>query len=394
MFYALSKLKIECDIDAVKEGEMVFPYQPLIRVKGPLLQAQLLETPLLNLINFPTLIATKASKLKEAVGTDLLVEFGVRRAQGPNGALFASRAAYLGGCDASSHVLAGKFFKIPLMGTMAHSWVMTHDTENHAFENYAQIMPAASSFLIDTYHTLEGAKKAIEVAKKLLKKGVHVQALRIDSGDLVDLSQKVRQMLDEQQLYFIKIMATNELDEHKIEDLKARGAKVDLWGVGTHLVTCKDQPALDGVYKLSYIEEKSGWGGVIKISDTAEKITDPGILQIRRYYKEKKAVFDVLVDESFQTHQIHEFVDRSHFEHDYTIESSLTYQDLLVPIMREGKIVYEFPPLTEIKNYHEVQKKNFPSSVISLSPHKEYLVGMERSLFDRRQQLLNRYRAV
>ncbi|MBM3191559.1 MAG: nicotinate phosphoribosyltransferase [Chlamydiae bacterium] len=385
----LASLRITCDIDAVEEGTVVFPYEPLIRVKGPLLQAQLLETPLLNLFNFQTLIATKAARVCRAAYPDEVVEFGVRRAQGMDGALSATRSAYIGGCHYTSNLLGGKLFGIPVSGTQAHSWVMAHDTEEEAFENFAKVMPGNCVFLIDTYNSLRGAKKAIEIAKLLHKKGVKLLALRLDSGDLADLSIRIRQLLDQSGLENVKIMATNELDELIIRDLKQQGAQINLWGVGTNLVTGKDQPALDGVYKLAALQDKKGvWRHVLKISESMAKITNPGILQLRRFYNKEGYCYDVVFDELCGLSQPLRAIDPLDASKQQEVDASMKYKDLLIPIFREGKCCYKEPSLTEIRTrtYEELGKFS-PNILRFLHPHY-YFVGLEEKLYYHKLMLI------
>lgn len=277
----LRDLDWKLEVDAFPEGELAFPNEPILRVRGPLLQCQLVETALLNIINFQTLIATKAARICDAAGGDPVLEFGLRRAQGPDGGMSASRAAYLGGCAATSNVLAGMHFGIPVKGTHAHSWVMSFDSETEAFDSYATAMPNNVVLLVDTYDTLEGVRNAIKTGKKLRKKGHDLQGIRLDSGDLAALSIGARDLLDEAGFQSTQIIASNDLDEVKIRTLKAAGARIDIWGVGTRLVTSADQPALGGVYKLGAIrDENNEWHYRIKLSNDAIKVSNPGILQI------------------------------------------------------------------------------------------------------------------
>lgn len=322
----LRGFQFACDVDAVPEGRLVFPYEPLVRVKGPLWQAQILESPLLNLINFQTLIATKARRVCQAAGGDPVVEFGMRRAQGPDGALSASRAAYIGGCVATSHVWPGKLWGIPVRGTHAHSWVMAFEEEVEAFEVFSDLMPNRCILLVDTYDSLEGTRRAIQVGLRLRAKGYELAGIRLDSGDLGRLSVACRKLLDEAGFEKAQIMASNELDEGVIRELKARGAPIAIWGVGTHLVTASGQSALDGVYKLSAIRGKTGaWEDRLKLSEQAAKVTHPGILQVRR-----TEGGDVLYDELVGP-------------------PAEKGEDLLVPIMRRGKRVYDFPTLHQVR---------------------------------------------
>jgi nicotinate phosphoribosyltransferase len=371
----LSKFKLRCDIDAVPEGTLVFPYEPLLRVQGPLLDVQILESLLLNIINFQTLIATKAARICYAARPDPVVEFGLRRAQGIDGALSASRAAYIGGCLSTSNVLAGKCFGIPVKGTHAHSWIMAFHSEKEAFKVWNDTMPGNLLFLIDTYDSLKGAKHAIEVSKKL-------QGVRLDSGDLAQLSIQVRKLLDEAGLHSAKIMASNELDETLIADLKNQGAKIDVWGVGTHLVTGREQPALDGVYKLSAIRDskKAPWQYKVKVSEQLAKVTNPGILQVRRFPS-----FDVIYDElqGFSSHAIDPF-DPSQTKEVHT-ES---YHDLLVPVMRGGKVIYQTPSLSKVRDHSLLnQAKLSPAHRRFLNP-QPYFVGLEKSLYDLKLKLI------
>ncbi|MBS0635621.1 MAG: nicotinate phosphoribosyltransferase [Verrucomicrobia bacterium] len=309
----LRGLKLTVDVDAVEEGTLVYPYEPLVRVEGPILQCQLLESVLLNVVNFSTLIATKAARVSEAAEGDPVMEFGLRRAQGIDGALTASRAAFIGGCSSTSNVLAGKTFGIPVQGTHAHSWVMAFDDEEEAFRAYVKVYPKGGVLLVDTYDTIEGVKKAIKVG--------NFSAIRLDSGDLAELSKEARKLLDAAGLEHVKIVASNELDEDAIRELKKKGAKISLWGVGTNLVTGKGAGALNGVYKLSAIQNSSGeWKSRMKFG----KGSNPGRLQVRR-----------LADRDIM--------------YDIDLGVDVPGVDLLVPIFREGKLVYTLPKLLEIK---------------------------------------------
>ena len=251
----LGELRLRCDVDAVPEGTVVFPYEPLVRVRGPILHAQLVETALLNFVNFETLIATKAARVCLAARGDEVIDFGLRRAQGPDGGLSASRAAYVGGVVATSNVLAGRLFGLPVRGTHAHSWVMAFASELEAFEAWARAQPNNCVFLVDTYDTLDGVRRAAGVALRLRERGHEPIGIRLDSGDLAYLSIEARKILDDAGLRSAKIVASNDLDEHLIASLKEQGARIDTWGVGTRLVTGGDQAALGGVYKLGAVRE-------------------------------------------------------------------------------------------------------------------------------------------
>lgn len=281
----LGRMQLSVEVDAIPEGTVVFANEPLVRVTGPIWQCQLLETPLLNLVNFQTLIATKAARVCLAARGEPVLEFGLRRAQGVDGSLAAARSAYVGGCAATSNVLAGRLYGIPVKGTHAHSWVMSFEDELESFEAYAQAMPNNCVFLVDTYDTLEGVRRAAEVGKQLRQKGHRMLGVRLDSGDLAYLSIEARKILDEAGLKEAQIVASNDLDEHLIESLKQQGATIAVWGVGTKLVTAYDQPALGGVYKLSAIRDGSnqpwhqvmvGEVGRIDIEDSAGE-QEPGV---------------------------------------------------------------------------------------------------------------------
>jgi nicotinate phosphoribosyltransferase len=281
----LAQLRFTGDIDAVPEGTVVFPYEPLVRVAAPIAEAQLLETALLNQINFQTLIATKAARIALAAEGGAVLEFGLRRAQGSDGGLSASRAAYLGGANATSNVLAGQRYGIPVKGTMAHAWVMSFGSELEAFRAYAQAYPDGCLLLVDTYDTLgSGLPNAIRVGRELEAAGHRFGGIRLDSGDLAVLSQRSRQMLDDAGLAHASIVASGDLNEYLIRDLKAQGARIDVWGVGTSLATSFDCPALGGVYKLAAAEEDGQMRPRLKRSDNIAKLTDPGAKELYRIH--------------------------------------------------------------------------------------------------------------
>lgn len=295
----LGCLEFACDLDAIAEGSAVFAHEPLLRVRGPLLQCQLVETALLNIINFQTLVATKAARVCLAAGDDPVLEFGLRRAQGIDGGLSASRAAYIGGCAATSNVLAGKMHGIPVRGTHGHSWVLAFGNEPEAFQAFARAMPHNCVLLVDTFDTLEGVRNAIEVGVNLREDGAQLAGIRLDSGDLADLSIKARTLLDEAGLQDTAIVASNDLDEDSIAALKRRGAKVGIWGVGTSIASSGGQSALGGVYKLTLLRDASGqWQARAKRSEESGKASLPGLLQVRRYTVEDGLAADLIYDEA------------------------------------------------------------------------------------------------
>ena len=293
----LENMKMSVQIDAIPEGTPVLAHTPLLRVTGPIIPCQLLESALLTTINFQTLIATKAHRVCVAAGLDSVLEFGLRRAQGFDGAISATRAAYIGGIDATSNVLAAKILDIPVKGTHAHAWVMMFDTEEEAFETYAQAMPNNCVFLVDTYDTLEGIQNAIKVGRRLRERGHEMLGIRLDSGDLTALSIAGRKALDDAGFPDAKIVASDSLNEHRIRELKEEGAKIDIWGVGTNLVTAQDQPALGGVYKLSAQRQSNeqAWIPKIKRPNSPIKVSNPGRLQVYRCYdSDEKWMVDIL----------------------------------------------------------------------------------------------------
>ncbi len=384
----LSRLKFNLDIDAVPEGTALFPHEPMLRVTGPILEAQLLESPLLNILNFQTLIATKASRICRAAAPDEVIEFGMRRAQGIDGALSASRAAFIGGCISSSNVLAGKYYGIPVKGTHAHSWVMAFQKEEEAFKTYATIMPSNTVFLIDTYDSLEGVKKAIRVTKELQQEqNFQMLGVRLDSGDLAHLSVEVRKILDENGMREAKIMASNELDEYLIRDLKLQGSKVTVWGVGTHLVTGKEQPALGGVYKLSGMQNDQGdWEYKLKTSEQTAKVTNPGIMQIRRFRKNGEFIGDMIYDQRYGVTPL--FVDVGDPTKKRIVDRNAEYEDLLIPIYRSGKKVYDSPPLKKMQEKAKSDLSCFPDAVLRFLFPSPYFVGLERQLFEKKLSLI------
>lgn len=360
----LKTLKLTVDVDAVPEGTSVFAPEPLVRVQGPLLQCQLLETALLNLMNFQTLIATKAARVVTAAGGDPVLEFGLRRAQGVDGGVSASRASYIGGCSATSNVLAGKLLGIPVKGTHAHSWVMAFGDELEAFEAYAKALPGDCSFLVDTYDTLEGVKHAIAVGHKLKARGRRLAGIRLDSGDLAELASRARQMLDAAGFADALITASSDLDERRIQELKAKGAPIAVWGVGTRLVTGHEQAALGGVYKLSAIRAPGGvWRRTRKVSSDAGKASYPGSLQVRRFFKEGRpshdAIFDLLGAPPY---------------------GESPYEDLLKPLFRHGARIADEPSLTDIRARAKAQLSALPKELLRFDAPRAYPVSVELDL--------------
>ncbi|NGX55329.1 MAG: Nicotinate phosphoribosyltransferase pncB2 [Chlamydiae bacterium] len=391
----LANLEFTCDIDAIPEGDMVFAYEPLVRVQGPIIQCQLLESALLTLTNFSTLIATKGARVSLATEGDSILEFGLRRAQGIDGALTASRAAFIGGCTATSNVFAGKMLGIPVKGTHAHSWIMAFETELESFQAYAEAMPENCVFLVDTYDTLQGVRNAIEVGKWLHEHGRPLLGIRLDSGDLNYLSIESRKMLDEAGFPEAEIFASNELNETLIADLKHQGAKIAVWGVGTNLVTGQTQSALDGVYKLSAYRKKGAekWQYKLKLSEQMTKVSNPGILQIRRFENPQgEYVADALYDIYSDLSQGCTIVDPFDQTRQRVLPKEMKSRDVLAPIFRKGKQVYKDPSLVEIQAYGKEQLAKFDKSIKRFFNAHVYPVGMEKSLFEYKIKLVDKIR--
>jgi nicotinate phosphoribosyltransferase len=384
----LRDLRIRCDVDAMPEGTAAFAHEPLVRVVGPLVDCQLLETPLLNMVNFQTLIATKAARVCRAAEGDPVLEFGLRRAQGIDGGVAASRAAYVGGCAGTSNVLAGKLFDIPVKGTHAHSWVMAFDDELAAFHAYADAMPNNSLFLVDTYDSIEGVRNAVRVGRRLREQGHELLGIRLDSGDLVELSLAARKILDEGGFPKATIVASNDLDEYQIAEHKRRGGKVNVWGVGTRLATAYDQPALGGVYKLAAIKDEHGaWDYRIKLSETPDKVSDPGILQVRRFRQQGRFLADAIYDAPSGISAPPTIVSLTG-KNRRELPPAEDWDDLLVPVFRRGEKVYDAPSAGEARRRTAEQLAAFEESVTQLEKPEPYPVGLEQGLHDLKTRLI------
>lgn len=385
-FAYLRNLDLKIEIDAIPEGTVVFPQEPLLRVTGPLLACQLLETPLLNMINFQTLIATKAARICQVAKGDQVLDFGLRRAQGIDGSISASRAAYIGGCAATSNVLAGRLLGIPVRGTHAHSWIMAFADEPTAFKAYAEAMPNNCVFLVDTYDSLAGVKNAIAQGRQLRKTGYEMVGIRLDSGDLAELSIEARKLLDDADFKDAVIVASNDLDEHAIAQLKQRGAPIAVWGVGTRLVTAYDEPALGGVYKLAAIRQPGeAWQYKMKLSEDNSKSSIPGILQVRRYSRQQSFVADMIYDDRLLVPDAATIVDFLGGEGNMTMRVNDQYEELLVPVFRAGRSVYKMPELAEIQRQAGTQLLGIDESVRSGS--QRYPCGLEEGLEKQKNKL-------
>ncbi|HHY83545.1 MAG TPA: nicotinate phosphoribosyltransferase [Clostridiales bacterium] len=390
----LRELHFTGDIYAVPEGTVVFPNEPMVRVKAPLMEAQLIETALLNIINHQTLIATKASRVVMAAQGGSVLEFGLRRAQGPDAGIFGARAAIIGGCSATSNVLTGQMFGIPVKGTHSHSWVMSFPDELTAFRAYADAFPDSCLLLVDTYNTLKsGLPNAITVFKELREKGYEPMGIRLDSGDLAYLSKKARIMLDEAGFPNAKIVASNDLDEELIWDLKAQGAKIDIFGVGTSLITSRDCPALGGVYKMSAEEINGVMVPKIKISENPDKITNPGYKKVVRIYNGgHKAVADLIMldEEEIDTSKPLTIFDPVDTWKRMTIRH-YSIKELLVPIFVKGKRVYKTPALMDIQAYAKSELDTLWDEYKRLKNPHVYKVDLSQKLYDLKQKLLKEY---
>ncbi len=387
---ALARLEAAVDVDAVPEGTVVFPHEPLVRVAGPIIPAMLVETALLAIVNFQTLVATKAARVCLATRGAPVLEFGLRRAQGIDGGLAASRAAYVGGCAATSNTLAGRLYGIPVRGTHAHSWVMLHGDEREAFMAYARALPANCVFLVDTYGTLSGIDHAIEAGRWLRSQGQEMVGIRLDSGDLAWLSIQARRRLDEAGFPKATILASNELDEHIIQSLEDQGATIAVWGVGTRLVTGQGDGALGGVYKLGAVREgpDGRWEPRIKVSEQTAKTNIPGVLQVRRFLRGGEFLADAIWDEDAGLPSPCVIVDPVDPLRLREIEAHVAFEDLLVPVFRRGRRVYDPPPLADVRARTAAQLGRFHAGVKRfVNPH-QFPVGLERGLHELRARLV------
>jgi len=385
----LRDLQLACDVDAMPEGTLVFPNEPLIRVCGPIAQCQLLETALLNILNFQSLIATKAARVCLAAGDDPVIEFGLRRAQGVDGGLTAARAAYIGGCAGTSNLEAGERFGIPVSGTQAHSWIMFFENEKDAFETYARAIPNNCVFLVDTYNSIEGVRHAIDAARQLRKNGHEMIGVRLDSGDRVALSIETRRMLDKAGFPNAKIVCSGDLDEHDIADMKQRGAKIEMWGVGTKLTTGQPDAALGGIYKLGAVRRPGGqWQYRLKLSDELAKTSYPGLLQIRRFCQpDRRFMADAIYETDHGISEPCEIVDLE-TEEKTQIPENTAYSDLLVPIFRAGELVYQAPKIEVSRENARNQLSYAPREILQLKDPTPYKIGLERSLHELRSTLI------
>lgn len=394
----LSGFHFSGDIYAIPEGTVVFPKEPLLKVIAPIMEAQLVETAILNIINHQSLIATKTSRIVFAASGDGIMEFGLRRAQGPDAGLYGARAAMIGGCVGTSNVLAGRMFDVPVMGTHAHSWIMSFPDEYTAFKTYAELYPENCTLLVDTYDTLKsGVPNAIRVFKEFKESGAPLKkyGIRLDSGDLAYLSKEARKMLDDAGFPDASICASNDLDEYLLHDLKIQGAAINSWGVGTNLITSKDCPSFGGVYKLAAImDQDRNFLPKIKISENTEKITNPGNKTIYRIYDKQtgkmKADLICFVGETYDTSEdllLFDPIDT--WKKTKLTGGSYTMREIMVPIFRKGECIYQSPSVSEIARYCQKEKDTLWDETKRLFyPHKVH-VDLSRKLYDIKQALLD-----
>ncbi|MDD2418232.1 MAG: nicotinate phosphoribosyltransferase [Oscillospiraceae bacterium] len=392
----LLNFKFSCDVWAVPEGTPVFPYEPILTVRGPIIQSQFIESITLLSINHQTLIATKANRMVRAAGDRAVIEYGSRRAHGYDAAIFGARASYIGGCKGTSCTIADKKFGIPAMGTMAHSWVQLFDSEYEAFKTYAREYPQESIFLVDTYNTIKsGIPNAIRVFnEELVPNGTRPLGIRIDSGDITYLSKKARKMLDEAGFNDCKITASNSLDEYIIRDMILQGACVDVFGVGERLITASSDPIFSGVYKLSSVEIDKKIIPRIKVSDNVSKITNPCFKKLWRLYDRDsgKAIADVMTlrDEVIDDTAPYVIFDPDHIWKRKTVEN-FSAKELQVQLFSKGNKVYSSPDIKTIRSYCEQQIGTIWDEVLRFeNPHK-YYVDLSQPLWDEKQRLLSEY---
>ncbi len=391
----LKNFRFECDVWAIPEGEIIFPGEPIVTVRGPIIQAQFIETMLLLTINHQSLIATKASRMVRAAEGRAVMEFGSRRAQGADGAVLGARAAYIAGAAGTACVMSDRDYHVPAVGTMAHSWVQSFDSEYESFKAYAETYPDACTVLVDTYNVLKsGVPNAIRVAKEVLEPAGHrLKGVRIDSGDIAYLSQQTRRMLDEAGLQDCGIVVSNSLDEFLVLDLLRQGACIDSFGIGERLITAKSAPVFGGVYKLVAIDDKQG--GIIpkiKISENVDKITNPHFKKVYRYYDLESG--KALADELCLHSEVVRPEDGPHtiFDQNATWKTKtltdFSVRELLVPIFKGGRLVYQQPTLPEIKTYCQAQMETLWDEVKRFENPHTYYVDLSKALWDVKRELL------
>ena len=395
----LKNFKFTGDIHAIPEGSVMFPREPMLKVIAPIMEAQFIETAILNILNHQSLIATKAARICYAAEGDGIMEFGLRRAQGPDAGIYGARAAVIGGCAGTSNVLTGQMFDVPVMGTHAHSWIMSFDDEYTAFYTYAKLYPMACTLLVDTYDTLNsGVPNAIKVFKQIKKEGIELKnyGIRLDSGDLAYLSKKARKMLDDAGFKDATITASNDLDEFLIASLKMQGAEITNWGVGTNLITSKDCPSFGGVYKLAAImEDGENFTPKIKLSDNSEKITNPGNKKIYRIYEKEnnkiKADLICLENETFtENEDMHLFDPHEPWKKTVLKAGTFTLKEMLVKVFDKGQCVYHSDSVMKLRDFASSEMETLWEETKRFeNPHQVY-VDLSQKLYDIKISLLEK----
>ncbi len=395
----LKNFKFTGDIHAIPEGSVMFPREPMLKVIAPIMEAQFIETAILNILNHQSLIATKAARICYAAEGDGIMEFGLRRAQGPDAGIYGARAAVIGGCAGTSNVLTGQMFDVPVMGTHAHSWIMSFDDEYTAFYTYAKLYPMACTLLVDTYDTLNsGVPNAIKVFKQIKKEGIELKnyGIRLDSGDLAYLSKKARKMLDDAGFKDATITASNDLDEFLIASLKMQGAEITNWGVGTNLITSKDCPSFGGVYKLAAImEDGENFTPKIKLSDNSEKITNPGNKKIYRIYEKEnnkiKADLICLENETFtENEDMHLFDPHEPWKKTVLKAGTFTLKEMLVKVFDKGQCVYHSDSVMKLRDFAISEMETLWEETKRFeNPHQVY-VDLSQKLYDIKISLLEK----
>lgn len=395
----LKNFKFTGDIYAIPEGSVMFPREPMLKVIAPIMEAQFIETAILNILNHQSLIATKAARICYAAEGDGIMEFGLRRAQGPDAGIYGARAAVIGGCAGTSNVLTGQMFDVPVMGTHAHSWIMSFDDEYTAFYTYAKLYPMACTLLVDTYDTLNsGVPNAIKVFKQMKKEGIELKnyGIRLDSGDLAYLSKKARKMLDDAGFKDATITASNDLDEFLIASLKMQGAEITNWGVGTNLITSKDCPSFGGVYKLAAImEDGENFTPKIKLSDNSEKITNPGNKKIYRIYEKEnnkiKADLICLENETFtENEDMHLFDPHEPWKKTVLKAGTFTLKEMLVKVFDKGQCVYHSDSVMKLRDFAISEMETLWEETKRFeNPHQVY-VDLSQKLYDIKISLLEK----
>ena len=395
----LKNFKFTGDIYAIPEGSVIFPREPMLKVIAPIMEAQFIETAILNILNHQSLIATKAARICYAAEGDGIIECGLRRAQGPDAGIYGARAAVIGGCAGTSNVLTGQMFDVPVMGTHAHSWIMSFDDEYTAFYTYAKLYPMACTLLVDTYDTLNsGVPNAIKVFKQMKKEGIELKnyGIRLDSGDLAYLSKKARKMLDDAGFKDATITASNDLDEFLIASLKMQGAEITNWGVGTNLITSKDCPSFGGVYKLAAImEDGENFTPKIKLSDNSEKITNPGNKKIYRIYEKEnnkiKADLICLENETFtENEDMHLFDPHEPWKKTVLKAGTFTLKEMLVKVFDKGQCVYHSDSVMKLRDFAISEMETLWEETKRFeNPHQVY-VDLSQKLYDIKISLLEK----